>query len=303
MEENNCELVSSRGILKSTSIHSNNPISSYRSIHDYAEKCIHCKPGNTIYICSSAILNLEKMLAHMENPFVLVTGDCDLTIPSDIFPNETQFNLFVNHPKIIHWFAQNCIINHPKITRMPIGLDYHTLHTNINHEWGNQMMPLDQEKMILQIKRNAKPLKERMCMAYSNFHFFTTSRFGKNRVDAINQIPKGLVYYEPNKIGRELSWKTQSEYAFVVSPHGNGLDCHRTWEALALGCIPIVKRSGLDPLYAGLPVLIVNEWSDLSSELLTKTIDTFEKQEFHLSKLTLSHWLGELRFKGTKVHL
>ena len=61
-----------------------------------------------------------------------------------------------------------------------------------------------------------------------------------------------------------------------------------------LGCIPIVKKSGLDPLYDGLPVLIVNEWSDVSVDLLTKTVDAFENQEFNLNKLTLQYWIGNL---------
>ena len=58
-------------------------------------------------------------------------------------------------------------------------------------------------------------------------------------------------------------------HKFVASPEGNGADCHRTWEALMLGCIPIVKRTymGRD-LYGGLPVLYVTDWSEITSELL-----------------------------------
>ena len=36
--------------------------------------------------------------------------------------------------------------------------------------------------------------------------------------------------------------KTMSQYRFVLSPPGFGYDCFRTWEALALGCVPIVFR-------------------------------------------------------------
>ncbi len=295
MEENNCTFVSSRGILKSTNIHSLNPISSSSNLRDYSNRFSYNADHNSIYICTSAIVSFSYFLQSIPRPFILVSGDCDLTVPTDIFYSEEQFKSFIDNPKIIHWYAQNCVINHPKITRIPIGLDYHTLFTNKNHPWGKQMYPLDQEQIIKQIKLNAKPLKERLCMSYSNCHFFVTSRFGKDRVDAINNIPTECVYYEPTSVNRETSWKKQSEYAFVVSPHGNGLDCHRTWEALVLGCIPIVKKSGLDPLYDGLPVLIVNEWSDVSVDLLTKTVDAFENQEFNLNKLTLQYWIGELR--------
>jgi hypothetical protein len=52
---------------------------------------------------------------------------------------------------------------------------------------------------------------------------------------------------------------------YVLSPPGNGPDCHRTWEAIYLGAIPIVKSefwpfSGMD-----LPVNVLNNWSDLET--------------------------------------
>ena len=36
--------------------------------------------------------------------------------------------------------------------------------------------------------------------------------------------------------------KKMSEYSFVASPEGNGVDCHRTWEAFYLNVIPISRR-------------------------------------------------------------
>lgn len=51
---------------------------------------------------------------------------------------------------------------------------------------------------------------------------------------------------------------------FVPAPAGNGLDCHRTWEALYLGCIPVVLRKE----YCGddnWPVMVVDSWNELLS--------------------------------------
>jgi len=48
------------------------------------------------------------------------------------------------------------------------------------------------------------------------------------------------------RLQRHDLWKKKTTYAFSVSPHGNGLDCYRTWEDLVLGCIVIVKTSVLD---------------------------------------------------------
>ena len=134
--------------------------------------------------------------------------------------------------------------------------------------------------------------------AYSNFQFQINTKYAYDRIDAINMITKEIVYYEPHEVNRINTWNNQINYAFVVSPHGNGLDCHRTWEALILGCIPIVKTSLLDNMYDNLPVLIVNSWKDVTRELLTNTVINFKERVFYYEKLTLKYWLE--KFKSHK---
>ena len=124
------------------------------------------------------------------------------------------------------------------------------------------------------------------------------SRFGYDRYEAIKKIPENLSFSEKGEVDRTTSWNNQSKYSFVVSPFGNGYECHRTWEALVLGCIPIVKTSGIDSLYEDLPVLIVNDWIDISSELLISVIKDFkkrhEKGKFNYNKLTLEYWMDKI---------
>ena len=51
---------------------------------------------------------------------------------------------------------------------------------------------------------------------------------------------------------------------FCISPVGNGVDCHRTWEAIYLGCVPVILRGTLSKeLISQLPVLEVCEWRDI----------------------------------------
>ena len=57
--------------------------------------------------------------------------------------------------------------------------------------------------------------------------------------------------------------KALSESKFVLSPAGNGYDCHRTWEAMYLGAIPILRRANWPFTNKSLPVLLVDEWDDL----------------------------------------
>ena len=306
MEKSNefaCKFVSSRGLMKSCKIHTSYPQSSTRIMEHYDFRTL--ETGETVYVCGSAIPHFKPMLNEIHCPFILVTGDCDESCPGDLFSSHEDFLAFIENPKIIRWYSQNCFPNHPKMVQIPIGLDYHTLSNIDNnqniltHWWGDKMPPLDQELKIKRISNKAKPLTSRKLQAYSNFHFQMTTKFGQDRILAKAQIPAECVFYEPNRCPRLQSWKTQVKYAFVISPHGNGLDCHRTWEALCLGCIPIVKTSPLDPLYEGLPVWIVKEWSDVNLTLMSKILQEFDQKmqnnEWKMEKLTLEYWTKQIQ--------
>jgi hypothetical protein len=80
---------------------------------------------------------------------------------------------------------------------------------------------------------------------------------------------------------------------------GHGMDCHRTWEALMLGSVVIVKKSQLDSLYEDLPVLIVNDWDEITQELLNTTLLSFKDKTFNYDKLTLKYWINKI--KNTKI--
>jgi len=232
----------------------------------------------------------------IKNKFILVSGDSDCTVPNELFPNNDLFLNFINNSKIIHWYAQNCVLEHPKLSKIPIGLDYHTM-SDKNTNWGEQISPNEQENMLNYINNQSKPFFEREIKCYSNFHFCMETKYGFDRKDALKNINPDLIYYEQNKVKREDTWKNQSNYAFVISPHGNGLDCHRTWEALCLGCIPIVKKSGISDLFDELPVLIIDDWKNITNELLIETINKFKDITFNYDKLLLKYWIDKINNK------
>lgn len=75
-----------------------------------------------------------------------------------------------------------------------------------------------------------------------------------------------------DKTNLSAIYQRNRRFPFWLSPRGNGLDSHRTWEALYLDVIPIVWHSTLDSLYKDLPVLIVNSWTDLNETFLRKQL-------------------------------
>ena len=80
-------------------------------------------------------------------------------------------------------------------------------------------------------------------------------------------------------------------YKFVVSPEGNGIDCHRHYEALMAGCIPIVERNPLIELkYRGCPVLYTTDYSEISDAYLEKVYADYLVTEWDFSCLFMSYY-------------
>lgn len=286
MEENNCKFVSSRGILKSCNVKSNNPSSciTFFDINSYNLNNLY--EGCTIYVCTRAIHHFIHLLNSINYRFILVSGDTDYTLTDELL---YEFKVLIDSPKLIKWYSQNCTASHEKVFRMPIGLDYHS-----KQELTEYILPVIHENMLLEIVKNSKPFYERIIKAHANYHFRLEYN-NSDRRDALNQINRDLVYYAPERTERFYTYEEQSKYAFIISPHGNGLDCHRTYEALVLGCIPIVKKCIIYDMLDDLPVLIVDEWSDITQELLDKTIEEFKNRVFNYDKLTLKYWMDKIK--------
>ena len=75
----------------------------------------------------------------------------------------------------------------------------------------------------------------------------------------------GHKFYEV-RIQPEEFRKKLSESLFVLSPPGNGIDCHRTWESIYFGAIPVVMRDKLArSLFEDLPIHVVDDWEEICS--------------------------------------
>jgi hypothetical protein len=167
------------------------------------------------------------------------------------------------------------------------------------------MTPLEQEKQIMELRQNMCAFWERIPICYGNFQHLFSTKYGSDRLDAIRKIPKKLIYYD-SKCIRESTFKNQTNFAFVVSPFGQDYECIRTWEALCLGCIVILKTSPIDSIYADLPVLIINDWSEITQSFLELAMERFkqkhQKGEFNYDKLTKKYWSLLIQQKKQEIN-
>lgn len=254
------------------------------------------KPNSTIYVNS---FNLDYFIKNihdkLENNYILVSGGDDHTIPYDI----KNYKKILSSKKCIKWYSQNCISIHPKLECIPIGLDFHTLsypeQSNISNL--TKISPTEQEKELIEIKRNFIDLRNTKIKAIANFqHNNMNTLFGNksrnNRKQAYHTLKnKNCIIWLP-KQSRKDFWKECNKYAFVVSPFGNGIDCHRTWETLVLGRIPIVFKHEINTIFENLPVVVVDDWNKISNQFLKNEFDKIIKNwnTYDFEKLTLNYW-------------
>jgi hypothetical protein len=295
MSEKDCEYVSSRGLLKSCDvtykqeeIPTNTDFGALPDLNNLYDNC-------SLYVRTESLNHFaDNIIDTINHKFILVSGDTDEENYVQTFRRDyDKFEKFISNEKIIHWFCQNSTIAHPKISNLPIGLDYHG---------SKNFSPIDQEKELKNIKSTSEYFDKRICKCYINFNYPPDGYIhAYDRKEALNEIPTELIHKETPNIKTYETWTNQTKFAFVVSPFGNGLDCHRTWEALILGCIPIIRSSAMNPLFDDLPVLLIEKWSDITQELLDSTIEKFKNRSFNYDKLLLKYWVDRINsYKKTE---
>ena len=257
---------------------------------------------------------LEHVFPRVRVPIVLVTGDSDYAPVSkhqDILQDE----------RIVHWFAQNCDapFRHRKLTPIPIGID-NPIYTKPEKRIGflfdilagkSRFDPTlsrndmgDQTHLQSVAKQIARAVGEKPAKALCTFHM------NQKLVPNFQNIPDRLEAYQvlrsspdchfvARRLPQDECWRLHADFAFEISPRGNGLDCFRTWEALVLDTIPIVKTTPLDPLFEdeNFPVVVVRSYAEITAEALRRW--KAEKQELFTPdmkrRLTNDYWLEKIR--------
>ncbi len=115
---------------------------------------------------------------------------------------------------------------------------------------------------------------------------------GINRRTILDNLQKLGIYNR--QVDHSEYFGCVPSYKFVVSPEGNGIDCHRHYEALLAGAIPIMEHNPLvEKKYAGLPILYTTDYSELTEEYLNikyaEMIDTVHD----FSRLFLQYYDAE----------
>ena len=199
------------------------------------------KPGDVVFCQSDMLEGLcERILAQSKSPITLLLGN------SDANHTKSLGHLLANTIVEIA-FAQNLAQSVPGVEPLPIGLEnaWHSKHGR----------PRD-------FRANRRKLHKRNNRVMWAFKIETNLMA---RSLAANDLVACPIADRLDLLTPRQHRSALSRYSFVASPPGNGLDCHRTWEAMYLGCVPIVLRSHMTQEYErlGLPVWVIDSYDEL----------------------------------------
>lgn len=184
----------------------------------------------------------NRIRAHAAQSMVLIIHN------GDTLPSNDSFAKLLNFFESIHTVNVTNALETLGIKGLPIGLE--------NLHWNN----------------NGKIERYTSRLGVSSFtdtwirQNLILSSFSTHTNPAVRQLLKDqLASSELPRV--QINGNTQtyedclSNSVFVLSPQGNGLDCHRTWEALYSGSIPVVTAGTLsEELSSRLPILVTPDW-------------------------------------------
>lgn len=216
---------------------------------------------------------LFERIRNVNQKYILITHNSDHNIDEERYSWKTD--------NVIHWFAQNVVISRNDLTPIPIGLERPGVGGSGDVK---NFLSVSQQKIPQQAK------------AYANFASGTN------------------LTREPLKSRlRNTSWCSVIEdrvpftqylqqlcaHKWIISPPGNGSDCHRTWEALCMGKIPVCKDTVHNQFFSKIfPMILYSDESEITEDFLFTKTEKLKKlyHRYDSDTINFEWWSGFIGF-------
>lgn len=181
---------------------------------------------------------------------------------------------------VICWWTMNVDMFNNKMQSIPIGVENDRWFTALckKEKMEAKLSTPKQLRNLVYMNHNVKTNPEKRTFLYSQF----------KRTDWVTSVAgcngKGFDEYLDNVYN----------HMFVICPEGNGIDTHRTWEALYMNTIPIEVRNYNNQYYQDLPICFVNNWEELTEDFLKAEYIRIKSSDWNLQKLSFNYWKEQI---------
>lgn len=214
-----------------------------------------------IFIKTDFVFDFFK-LEDFNFDYIIITHNSDIAICG-------KYKEILERGRLIRWYAQNVNFIHAKLISIPIGF--------ANECWPHGNISTIQKVLDLDLNKSN--------LIYSNFDLST------------NYIERSKCLFNLKRNKLSLAEKSSFENYlvemkksyFCISPNGNGVDCHKTWEALYLGVVPIVTRSINIEFYYSYPIYVIDDWNCFEKDEITVDLyeNITESKKFNINEMEL----------------
>ena len=196
----------------------------------------------------------------------------------DLLPSPSLLNEIAN--RCARLFSINVVDETEKIRAIPLGLE--NLSRNINGRLNDYFGSLDSP---------AETPRTR-----DVFTAFEPENNPSVRGPLVELLRGSRFGWSPRRMGPEQYRQAVSESMFVLSPPGRGLDCHRTWEAIYLGAVPVVLEGTLaKSIVTGLPILTLESYAQLLSKSHEEMVGLYAQVRAASTRRAFApYWIEEI---------
>ncbi len=204
------------------------------------------------------LLKLCALFPYMR--FIIFTGFEDTPIDDEIFDKIPD--------NVISIYPSNAISFGGKVHPIPYGIQ-------------RKLSPWDNRHEILlkMVNDDTQPIN----LLYCNHSVGVNPE--RVRINELLKEKDWVTIKSPISIDDENYTRYLKEiksHKFVLCPDGNaiGCECHRDWEVLYMRRVPVVKRTKyLTNMFEGIPVLFIDDYSDISKDLLIQNNHLYESMQ------------------------
>lgn len=214
------------------------------------------------------------------NRLILVTHNGDGGVQqSPRRPCDADFRRI--RPSVFRWFAQNVEVDDRRVIPIPVGLERPVIEPGARKEY------------LLRSRMYGSSPKQ--YLLYVNHSISTNVEERAHLYEFFSGLPWVFCRTYPPGVPYSTYLDELSASRFCLSPPGNGLDCHRTWEALYLGCYPILLRSTLtEKLYSDLPTVLVNDYNEITESRLQAELERIRSLPIKTERLFLEYYQTQI---------
>ena len=207
-------------------------------------------------------------------------------------PHPQDFHAFMDDPRMLLWVTnqhQAFGAVHPKVLSLPLGMKNNP--GKIYNEGMRRHVSTTKKKLLIINNSGWKHREGVNAIVGAKFRHLGVAGNQYNVAP-----PKNSGIKASSAAEKEKSYYEQiAEAKFVLCPSGMGYDTYRHWEVLLMGSIPVFESSpGFDRTFHKLPVVIVDNYDDITPELLEAKYAEFAARAdelFDFTRLRKSYWM------------